>query len=324
MLFKYSSMMTRRDIDSALAALAAKQHGVIHRRQVVELDPSVGKHHLGNRLHPGSWRIVAPCVYVRDGSPDDWYQQLTIALLHAGEDAVISHQSAAALWRIERFNRGPVIVSVPHPAHHRPKVGVVRHPTDLQRRHITTTAGFAVTSPARTICDLAGVLTSTGLERALDDAVAARITTLAAVGTMTQQLLRPGKRGLVRLARLLAERGPGYSPPASELERGLRTMIGAAGVAGVVFGASYPGRRSVGSCVDAAIPEVRMVLEADGRRWHQRIESMRRDRLRDNDAARSGWQTMRFLFEDLAEPMEAAAQLRDAYAERLLLFGPRL
>ncbi len=313
--------MTRRDIDSALAALAAKQHGVIHRRQVTGLDPSVGKHHLGNRLQPGSWRIVAPGVYVRDGSPDDWYQRLTIALLHAGEDAAISHQAAAALWRIERFDRGPVIVSVPHPAHHRPKVGAARHPTDLQPRHITTIAGLAVTSPARTICDLAGVLTGASLERSLDDAVAARVTSLAAVGTMTQQLLRPGKRGLVRLAGLLADRGPGYSPPASELERKLRTMIGVAGVPGVVFGASYPGRQSVGSCVDAAIPEVRMVLEADGRRWHQRIESMRRDRLRDNEAARCGWQTMRFLFEDLAEPTEAAAQLRDTHGARRLLFG---
>ena len=115
---------------------------------------------------------------------------------------------------------------------------------------------------------------------------------------------------------LLESRGPGFSPPASELEQLLRRAVAQAQVPGVVFGMEYPGRRAVGSCVDGAVPAAKLILEADGRRWHRRVEDMRRDRLRDNEAARRGWQTMRFLWEDLVEPTVVVAQLRDTVALR--------
>ncbi|MGH9113554.1 MAG: hypothetical protein ACRDZN_14850, partial [Acidimicrobiales bacterium] len=51
---------------------------------------------------------------------------------------------------------------------------------------------------------------------------------------------------------------------------------------------------------------------ADGRRWHTRIRDLRRDHLRDAEAARAGWQTLRFLYEEICEsPGEVVATAAD-------------
>ena len=57
--------------------------------------------------------------------------------------------------------------------------------------------------------------------------------------------------------------------------------------------------RDIDGCVDFGWPEARLIVEADGRRWHTRIADLRRDRERDNQAARAGWQTLRFLHESI-------------------------
>jgi very-short-patch-repair endonuclease len=65
-----------------------------------------------------------------------------------------------------------------------------------------------------------------------------------------------------------------------------------------------PGKRGlarVDGCVDAAYPDVRLSLEADGPRWHTRIRDLRLDHERDAQAARVGWQTLRFLYEQISE-----------------------
>jgi very-short-patch-repair endonuclease len=312
--------MTRRDIDSALAALAERQFGVVGRRQLAELVPPVSSQYVVRRCHAGAWRVVAPGVYVREGSPHGWHQQLMVAWLHAGPSAAVSHESAAALWGFSGYPRQPVVVSVAHPAHHRPAVGRVHHPTDLTPDQIIARHNLAVTTPARTLCDVAAEVPLGTLARVLDDALASKTVTVGALNELVARLLRPGKRGVPRLARLLEERGPGFSPPASELERLLRFVVRASGVPGVVYGADFPGRRAVGSTVDAAIPAARIVLEADGRRWHQRVDDMLRDRERDNEAARHGWVTLRFMYESLLDPLVAVAQLADTYAARRELF----
>ena len=69
--------------------------------------------------------------------------------------------------------------------------------------------------------------------------------------------------------------------------------------------------------VDAAYCDVRLILEADGRRWHTRIRDLRRDHLRDAEAARVGWQTLRFLYEEIVgDPGNVAATVADVRLAR--------
>lgn len=79
-----------------------------------------------------------------------------------------------------------------------------------------------------------------------------------------------------------------------------------------------PGRGAVEGTVDAAYPDARLIVEADGRRWHTRIRDLLRDHDRDAEAARAGWQTLRFLYERITEsPDEVAATVADVLRVRL-------
>jgi very-short-patch-repair endonuclease len=117
---------------------------------------------------------------------------------------------------------------------------------------------------------------------------------------------------------VLDERGPGHVPPASQLERELDDLIELFGLTTPRRQFPHPGRQFVKGCVDRAYVDAQLVLEADGRRWHTRIQDIKRDRERDNDAARAGWQTLRLLREHiLGDPEGTAATIRETYAVRL-------
>jgi very-short-patch-repair endonuclease len=62
-----------------------------------------------------------------------------------------------------------------------------------------------------------------------------------------------------------------------------------------------------------------MLLEADGRRWHTRVRDIRRDHERDSEAARVGWVTLRFVYEQLVSaPDDVAATVADVRQVRLV------
>jgi len=91
----------------------------------------------------------------------------------------------------------------------------------------------------------------------------------------------------------------GEVPPGSELERLLFQVLDDAGVERPSRQVPLPGREPVRGVVDAAYVPERLILEADGRRWHGRYQAMARDRERDAQAARAGYQTLRFVYEHL-------------------------
>jgi Protein of unknown function (DUF559) len=132
---------------------------------------------------------------------------------------------------------------------------------------------------------------------------------------------RRGKPGIARLGAVLDARGPGHVPPASVLEGALFGALAAAELPAPARQFRLPGRGAVDGLVDAAYPDVRLLLEADGRRWHSRINDLRRDHQRDAEAARAGWQTLRLLHEDVVghpdEVADMVGDVRTARASRL-------
>jgi very-short-patch-repair endonuclease len=133
------------------------------------------------------------------------------------------------------------------------------------------------------------------------------------------ELLKPGRKGMTKLASVLDDRGPGFVPAASELERMLFDVCTRVGLE-PVRQFPLPGRGDLTGFVDAALIEAKLILEADGRRWHDRVASQRKDRARVNSAARVGWQTLRFGHEELTADPEGEAQvIRETYDERCRL-----
>jgi len=262
-----------------------------------------------SRLQSGRWHRAPPRgVYVLAGSADTFRRRLWIAHLSAGRHAVVSHESAAALLHLTGFPRRQVVLTVPHPEHPKVPGAFVHQISDVLPRHVWSLGGLPVTTTPRTIVDLAAVCSRATIAVVLDDALAQRRATQAAVARCTFDVLRPGKRGLDRLLAILDERGDGYVPPMSELERRLFDALRAGGLRDPVRQFPLPGRGAITGIVDAAYLEEKVILEADGRTWHNRRRAFRKDRLRDNEAARVGWQTLRFPWEEVVDDPEGTAE----------------
>jgi very-short-patch-repair endonuclease len=199
-------------------------------------------------------------------------------------------------------------------AHHRVRGAVVHQIGELAAHHVGLVGGLPTTVPARSIVDLAAIV---GPKRLGDvvDIVTDRLTSVGHISACMGDVARPGKPGMARLGAVLDDRGPGYVPPQSELESVMFRALAAARLPAPRRQFPLPGRGAVEGMVDAAYIDERVIIEADGRRWHARIRQLRRDHERDAEAARAGWQTLRLLYEQLTEsPAEQAAVVADVLA----------
>lgn len=285
--------------DMLIHELASRQYGLSSRLQA--LSAGCTPQLIKRRLASGRWVAVAPGVYSLPGWPDSWRRSLWLAHLDVGLHSVVSHEAAAALHGLTTYAPGPVTVTVPHGDHERPASYEVRQSTDLRSHHIATVDGLPVTTPGRTLVDLAARRRPDRLARALDDAHLTRLCRIDDVLVLYDELKRPGKRGMRLLGRLLAARGPGYVPPESVLERRLLRALADGGLPEPVRQAALPWRAHLPHRVDFLYPVQRVIIEADGRRWHSRVDQMATDRQRDREAQNHGHRVYRFVWEEITK-----------------------
>lgn len=309
-------------LDSAIATIASCQCGLFSRQQA--LNAGGYDELILRRLTAGRWLQMAPGVYSLPGFADSWHRRLWLAHLDAGPQSVVSHEAAAALHGLLYFKPGPVVLLTTHGDHHRPVPKqapgrpIVRQSRDLRPQHVTHIAGLPVTTIPRTFCDLAASCSRGRIERAVDDAHLTKRCTIADITALAADLCRPGKRGLPWLLQALGERGPGAAIPESQLERMLHKVLREGGFK---FKAQHelPWRRDVPNRVDVLLDD-RIIVEADGRRWHGRVDSMAEDRRRDRDALNHGHPVYRFLYEevkhDKAQIWETLRGAKAALAQR--------
>jgi hypothetical protein len=159
-------MRPKVDTELQLAALASAQHGVVARWQLLRLgfsDEAVTRRSAAgrlHRLHRGVFAVGHTALKV-DGR---WMA----AVLALGGDAVLSHATAAAAWELRR-STGTIHVTVPGTAGRSRRRGIRLHRSRTLRPQDTTThRGIPITTPARTIIDLARTLQGRPLEQTLD------------------------------------------------------------------------------------------------------------------------------------------------------------
>jgi very-short-patch-repair endonuclease len=304
--------------DEHAAALATTQASALSRTQALAL--GLSDRMIATRLRRGRWLHLHPGVYAIAGAPPSWEQRLWGAALAVGPAAIVSHETALLVGGLDdrHVPRHPVMLSVPRGRHHRVRGAIVHQIGDLAAHHVQMVGGLRVSLPARAIVDLAGTVGPRRLGELVDLATD-RLTSTARIATCMAELARPGKPGLRRLGEVLDERGPGHIPPQSELEARLFDALAIARLPAPRRQFPLPGRGVVEGLVDAAYPGARLIVEADGRRWHTRIRHLVRDHDRDAEAARVGWQTLRFLYERITEtPQEVAATVADVLRARLV------
>ncbi len=280
------------ELDQQLRTLAQRQHGVIARRQAREM--GARDHHIRRRIESPDWEQVTPTVLRLVGTARTFRQRAMAATLDTGPGAAVSHESAGALWRLPGFPPGPMHVSR---AVGRSSVATV-HRTCLPDAHVRRIEGIPVTSPARTIFDLAGTLHPGRTERALDNALGRRLTTVAALQQVTANLSARGRPGSAVMRRLLAERDGSYLPPESNLERRFESILGAAG------GRVPLRQRDVGGCewigrADYLDPDRKVVVEIDSDIHHSTPLDAAADEERDAALMEAGYTVLRIREHDL-------------------------
>jgi predicted transcriptional regulator of viral defense system len=137
--------------DVALAALAARQHGVVTWAQLAAL--GIGAGAIKYRGQVGRLHLLHRRVYAVGHRPPSPLATAIAAVLACGPDAVLSHRSAAALWRI--VPRWPSTPEVTAPTKHSLKGIHVHRSASVDT---TTHYGIRVTKPLRTLVDLADSL----------------------------------------------------------------------------------------------------------------------------------------------------------------------
>ena len=184
------------------------------------------------------------------------------AVKACGDDAVLSHYSAGGLWRFVTWDARMPEVTVPGPGT-RVHSGIrVHRSACLDRKDVMTRDGIRVTSPPRTLLDLASILPYQALRRAVREAMAQR---RVAIRQLVEILARTGpRRGSRKLARIIAD---GYTPTVTVVEDIVLDLILAGGFErpDVNEPLVIEGRRVV---PDFRWPKQRLIVEADGSQWH--------------------------------------------------------
>ena len=223
------------------------------------------------------------------------------AILSCGPGAVLSHASAAELWGIGG-RASEIEVSIPrssHPA--RPGVRVHRRPT-LQQADNTTHHGIPVTTPVRTMIDVATRCDRRRLERMIDEAD--RLDLVDPETLYAALTNYPGQSGVGRLGDLLGERT--FRLTDSELERRFLPLAASAGLS-----APLTQKKLNGFKVDFYWPNLRLLVETDGLRYHRTPAQQNRDRLRDQTHTAAGLTPLRFTHSQIRyEPQRVIAVLR--------------
>jgi very-short-patch-repair endonuclease/predicted transcriptional regulator of viral defense system len=283
--------------------VAQGQHGVVARRQL--LAAGVSSQAVGRMIASGWLVRMHPGVYAVAGIPHSPQAHWMAAVLAGGPRALLSHASGAALWRIVDPIPGPVHVTTPGGRHRRR--GIVFHRDPGLDRAATVNQRIRVTTPSRTILDLAGALSAGRLERALE---AADRHALLDVGELTRLCdAARGRKGTARLRLMLVRYRP-LPEARSELERRFLRLCRESVLPQPAVNVPVAGLE-----VDFLWPEQRLVVELDGFEFHRGRASFERDRSRDATLQLAGYRVLRLTYRRLVdEPHGVVADVSRALA----------
>jgi very-short-patch-repair endonuclease len=232
------------------------------------------------------------------------------AVLACGDDALLSHRSAAALWGMAQAHARQIDVTSVGRSRAGPRGITLHRSRSVHDDDRTVSEGIRVTSIARTLLDLAEVVSPRKLERAIEEGERLRLLDLRALTRLCAR--SRGRHGVAPLRALLEKLEP---PPEtrSELERLFIQLCRDSGLPRPAVNVSLAGYE-----VDAHWPGSRLVVELDGYAFHRTRAAFERDRARDARLQLAGYQVLRVTSRRLlGEPRELAAAIRSMLARAL-------
>jgi hypothetical protein len=274
------------------------QHGVVTRAQLRALgleESAIDRRVAAGRLHRVHRGVYAVGHRVLNGNGHSM-----AAVLACGRGAALSHVSAAALWDLRRGAPTRIDVTVPTAGGraHRP-IRVHRVAT-LKADEVTVKDAIPVTSPARTILDLAATLQEAHLENVLN-----RMEFLALAdypGLADLARAHPGHRGTHKLLKTIDRYDAETNLTKSGLEILFRQICKDHGLPEPAVNATVEGKE-----VDFLFRAQHLIVEADSWRYHRTRRAFEDDRARDVITTRAGYRTLRFSDRQLTNAPRAVA-----------------
>ncbi len=309
--FRAESIEVKRRLEwpeKDVSAVAARQYALITREQLFSL--GAGRDAIRRAVERGRLCRLHRAVYAT--TAPSALPPLAIelaAVLACGSRAYLSHHSAAHVWGFRVAPRDGVDVTV---VARRPPTrnGIhIRRVADIDPADVRSHRGIPITSPARTLLDIAVDLTEREFERAFDEAIVRRVTSLAAVRAM---LLVNGRRRGAQRIRALVSADRATTMTRSDAEEMFLGLVRDAKLPGPEINARI-GRYEVDFCWR----QERVVVEIDGHAFHSTRAALERDHGRDAELQQLGFIVIRVTWRQLRrEPLRVVAWVASALSRR--------
>jgi very-short-patch-repair endonuclease len=305
---RIGAQLTTEILEREVERLARRQHGLVGRKQLLGL--GMGRRAIIRRLEQGRLHEVHRGVYVVGVRRISRKGRWMAAVLACGDGAVLSHRSAARLWgllppaseRVDVTRRGRRIN----------RDGIVAHRGLVLDDEREVRDGIPVTSPFRTVFDLAAVAPVREVERAWHEAEVRGLRDRVSLPMLLDRY--PGRRGRRSLQALLESPEPiGFTR--NDFEEAFLALVDGCGLRRPRMNGDLSVRGRFFQ-IDALWERERVAVELDSRSVHGTKKKFESDRQRDRILVAEGWRTMHVTWRQLQEEPEAiAADLKAALGQ---------
>jgi very-short-patch-repair endonuclease len=221
------------------------------------------------------------------------------AALLSRKGSIAAGRSAAYLHGLEGFGPAKPVILIGADENARSPLARVIRSTRFESVSTVRRRGFLVTNEPETILTLSRELSAERLEALVDWILARQGCTAWDIHEVVE--MSSGMPGIGKLRPIVDYRLPdAYQPPSSELERLLYRVLDDPRLPSYTrqMPIQFP---RVEATVDAYLAAWRLIVEGDGRRWHNRRADHERDRLRDNEATAQVYAVLRFTYQMLRD-----------------------
>ena len=294
----------RLEVDERLFQLARRQDNVFSRDQAEA--EGADAWFRSRRLRAKRWSVVGAKAYCPTGVRVPWRGLLRAAVWDAGPNALVSHAAAAQVFRFPGFSANAVEVLVPKSLDHVCRIARVHESRRFELVHPRMMWGIPVVAPADTLVHIAPTLMLKRLSWLTDELLLGKKIDLRSLNAAFARLA-PGCRGMRGLRAVIHDHVDGEPVPESKLERRFIEFAEQYGLPPFRRQVNVPGRDQRPSRVDFMWPDVRLIIELDGRRWHARFADFDRDHKRDLHFLGLGYPTARVTWTMLSEDPDGLA-----------------
>jgi very-short-patch-repair endonuclease len=289
-----------QEVERAIARIAGAQDNVIGREQLIAVGLGRGaiehrvRAHWMQRMHQGVY-LIGPAAPTR-------MARARAAAIACGDEAVISHRSAAGLHGLLAELGGEIDVTVVGRNAHR-QAGIRLHRVSrMASQDVVTMSGLRITSIARTVCDLAATEPHGDVMHVFQEALYRRVLTPRALAAVLAR--EPRRKGAPVIQGLIDD--PRMTR--SDRERLLLRLIDRGQLPKPLTNV-----RLHGYLVDVLWPAEKLIVEFDGWRGHGHRLAFEKDRKRDQVLLAAGYRVLRVTDRQLKEePLAVLARIAQA------------